>query len=541
VGQGSASIDGYYPIELSCDHFTINKYDTLSDGNLQLIISELTEMLDKAMERCPMPSPAPISLWSPNDAQSINSQPSPDQMVRRTNTAPPIQGHPPKAQLPYRTEGNPYAPSLVSYNSRASSNSGTGDQSERDLRQQAMYRPSNANLSNAYSPPQQDMHPQKQDMYSQQETRPQPDIYSQQWMYPPREIVAEDSISSRGHSSVSGYDGYNARNEAYRSPTTTVHIQGVCTCPECTNTREKDERRMTIMSQLKLKYGSDPVPQERQWKQDLIVNSPLYAAVFFSDPGLVHELLHCGEDLNFQDERVPSGTVLQLAAFKGDEAMVKLLVAHGALIDQEGGEYGSALQAAASEGHVNTVRMLLELNDESDMEPLDLNRQTGSTKTALQAAAAAGHTEIVRILLEQDLDVDQSDAQHESALHQAAANNHLEAIELLLGKGAEILLPGPSGSALDNAIYQGHEEAAMMLLAGGAKIDVDNDKSAVAMKHALKYNHRGVVNLILSHDAHKDAKIKKLEEHPVVQVPSPRNVPTGLSSRQSYPSNFDAS
>jgi ankyrin repeat protein len=143
--------------------------------------------------------------------------------------------------------------------------------------------------------------------------------------------------------------------------------------------------------------------------------------------------------------------------------------------------------------------------------------------------------------LEQDLDVDQSDAQHESALHQAAANNHLEAIELLLGKGAEILLPGPSGSALDNAIYQGHEEAAMMLLAGGVKIDVDNDKSAVAMKHALKYNHRGVVNLILSHDAHKDAKIKKLEEHPVVQVPSPRNVPTGLSSRQSYPSNFDAS
>jgi hypothetical protein len=170
------------------------------------------------------------------------------------------------------------------------------------------------------------------------------------------------------------------------------HYEEMFTCQECTNTRKKDERRVQVIWELKLRYGSDPVPQEQQYKQDLIANVPLYAAVYFSDADLVHELLHCGEEINFEDDRTDCGTTLQLAAFQGDENMIKLLVVHGAVIDQEGGRYGSVLQAAAAEGHATIVNLLLELNGQNSM---DLNRQEGVSGSALQAAASKGHTEAV--------------------------------------------------------------------------------------------------------------------------------------------------
>jgi ankyrin repeat protein len=137
-------------------------------------------------------------------------------------------------------------------------------------------------------------------------------------------------------------------------------------------------------------------------------------------------------------------------------------------------------------------------------------------------------------LLEESIDIDQCDEKHASALNQAAANNRFKVIELLLDHEADILLPGPNGSALDSAIHHGHREAAIILLARGAKVNIDTEKSAIAMKHALRYNYSSVVDLILSFDAFGGSTIEDLESDMshVSLVPPPTGVSIELASRK---------
>ncbi|KAJ4175619.1 hypothetical protein NW767_015723, partial [Fusarium falciforme] len=55
------------------------------------------------------------------------------------------------------------------------------------------------------------------------------------------------------------------------------------------------------------------------------------------------------------------------------------------------GEYGNALQAASSRGHLEVVKLLLD-------KGADINAQGGDYGNALQAASEEGHLEVVQLL-----------------------------------------------------------------------------------------------------------------------------------------------
>ncbi|KAK4117923.1 hypothetical protein N657DRAFT_584570, partial [Parathielavia appendiculata] len=59
----------------------------------------------------------------------------------------------------------------------------------------------------------------------------------------------------------------------------------------------------------------------------------------------------------------------------------RLLLDNGADVNAQGGQYGTALQAAASKGEMEIVRLLLD-------NGADVNAQGGEYGTALQAAAS---------------------------------------------------------------------------------------------------------------------------------------------------------
>ena len=65
----------------------------------------------------------------------------------------------------------------------------------------------------------------------------------------------------------------------------------------------------------------------------------------------------------------------------------------GADINAQGGQYGNALQEAASGVHQQIVQLLLE-------KGADINAQGGLHGNALQAASTEGHQQIVQLLLE---------------------------------------------------------------------------------------------------------------------------------------------
>lgn len=69
-----------------------------------------------------------------------------------------------------------------------------------------------------------------------------------------------------------------------------------------------------------------------------------------------------------------------------------MLLEHSADTNIQGGEYGTALQAAACRGHTNGAKLPLE-------DGADINIQSGlPARTAFQAATAEGHAETEQLL-----------------------------------------------------------------------------------------------------------------------------------------------
>jgi ankyrin repeat protein len=122
----------------------------------------------------------------------------------------------------------------------------------------------------------------------------------------------------------------------------------------------------------------------------------------------------------------------------------------------QGGEYGSALGAAAYEGHLEVVRLLLD-------QGATLNIPSTRYGSVLGAAAYGGHLAVVSLLLEKGLDVNIEGGNYGSALRAAAHESHLDVVRLLLEKGADIIM-GNYGSALGTAASGGNLEIVRLLL-----------------------------------------------------------------------------
>jgi ankyrin repeat protein len=68
------------------------------------------------------------------------------------------------------------------------------------------------------------------------------------------------------------------------------------------------------------------------------------------------------------------------ASYKGNAAIVKLLLENGAEVNAKGGEYGNALQAAIFRGNEMIMKLLLE-------NGVEVNAEGGEHENALQAAS----------------------------------------------------------------------------------------------------------------------------------------------------------
>jgi ankyrin repeat protein len=132
------------------------------------------------------------------------------------------------------------------------------------------------------------------------------------------------------------------------------------------------------------------------------------------------------------------------------------------------GKYGNPLAAAAKYGEYETVKMLLE-------HGADVNQRGGKYGTPLQAAccgfrdAAYRHSElIIQMLLERKADVNATGGKYGSALQAAAWHNHAW-VEVLLKHGADPgAVGGKYGSPLKAALEKKSYRAERALRQAGA-------------------------------------------------------------------------
>jgi ankyrin repeat domain-containing protein 50 len=163
-------------------------------------------------------------------------------------------------------------------------------------------------------------------------------------------------------------------------------------------------------------------------------------------------------------------SLLVLAVLGSSSNVVKHLVRSGADVNAQlsGGEYGSALAAAAQLRDKDMVRLLLELG-------ADVNAQlsSGEYGNALAAAVMCGNQDIVRLLLESGADVNAqlSGGKYGSALVAATALwNNQAMVRLLLESGTVVnaqLSGGRYASALAAATTRDNQDIVRVLLEYG--------------------------------------------------------------------------
>ncbi|CAH0042172.1 unnamed protein product [Clonostachys rhizophaga] len=172
-------------------------------------------------------------------------------------------------------------------------------------------------------------------------------------------------------------------------------------------------------------------------------------------------------------------------------------------LDQLGGEWFTALQAAAKGGHRDVVRLLLEHGAEPNARPASCDGLT-----ALQAAAKYGHLHIVEDLIRHGAKINAASASTGgcTALQGAALNGHLQIVEDLIRHGAKINAASASTggyTALQGAALNGHMEVLKYLIEMGAQVIDDSIKykKLSALQGAALNGHLEIVEYLLARQA----------------------------------------
>lgn len=94
---------------------------------------------------------------------------------------------------------------------------------------------------------------------------------------------------------------------------------------------------------------------------------------------------------------------------------------------------------------------------------------TDDNYTALHAAAGNGQIEVVRLLLDNGANVNWGDFISGTPLIMAADGGHEDIVTILLAKGANVCIKADGGTALDGARRQGHKKIVDLLVSAGGE------------------------------------------------------------------------
>ncbi|KAF9882373.1 hypothetical protein CkaCkLH20_00409 [Colletotrichum karsti] len=237
------------------------------------------------------------------------------------------------------------------------------------------------------------------------------------------------------------------------------------------------------------KYTSGNISKET-------LNDSLYEATDLEKESTVKLLLEAfNVDANATGEEY--GTALTAAAYDGTLDIVNLLLKSGADINSAD---GWPLQAAAAEGHYDVVKELLERG--ADVNSLTEN-ENFPQGTALQAACESGKVEIVTLLLENGASPDLGAGEDTCPMIAAAMRGEQAILELLVHAKAEVNVFGgwDHSTALINAVINLPTDALQVMLDAGADINLGDREGDTPLIVAAREGDADCVRFLLDHGA----------------------------------------
>ncbi|KAL9613567.1 MAG: hypothetical protein Q9167_001900 [Letrouitia subvulpina] len=204
--------------------------------------------------------------------------------------------------------------------------------------------------------------------------------------------------------------------------------------------------------------------------------------------------------IDFGSEDGLSAPPIVRAAQAGSVIEVEILLDQGSDVNACHTRSGrNALAVASHCGNVEVVRLLLQHGAE-------INNHDGSSMTPLHLAAVRGHGGVVKLLLQEHASVDEKGPEDATPLRIAADRGYVEVAELLLQNRAKVNSRDRKYlTALHVAAKQGDEAMVGLLIAHGAHIEAKDGTMMTPLHHACESGHDGVVDLLLYKKANIEA------------------------------------
>uniref|UniRef100_A0A1X7TCJ6 Uncharacterized protein n=1 Tax=Amphimedon queenslandica TaxID=400682 RepID=A0A1X7TCJ6_AMPQE len=206
-------------------------------------------------------------------------------------------------------------------------------------------------------------------------------------------------------------------------------------------------------------------------------NKKLYEAAGEGNINSVQSLLSQGANVTYQDQdHWNEDTPLHIAALRGHNEVVSVLLSNGADPNIKDREGDAALIVSARGGDYETVKVLLDNGADPNIE-MDPDYECGTTP--LMAAVSSKHHHVVELLLTKGADPNRMDYKLDIPLIVSARRGDHETVKVLLDNGAdpnigqewEYLAP------LIEAAREGHINVVELLLSKGADPNYIDDVS----------------------------------------------------------------
>lgn len=232
--------------------------------------------------------------------------------------------------------------------------------------------------------------------------------------------------------------------------------------------------------------------------------TPLHCAAFRGNEAMVEILLEYGADIDAQNKN--GDTALHLAAIRGNRKIMKLLLARGIDTKKTNRAGHTALHAAVgTPDDEATVPLLVK----SKLDVNAINSVTGDT--ALHLAVQFKRPRILLYLLNKKATVDTFNKKGMTPLHISAHSNNCEALTLLLERGAVVESRSSDGiTALHVAAQAENWTAFDFLVAAGADINAwDLSGDTLLHTRAAKQHDSAIITKLLEFGANLEARNSK--------------------------------
>ncbi|KAJ9295853.1 hypothetical protein DTO271G3_5876 [Paecilomyces variotii] len=200
-------------------------------------------------------------------------------------------------------------------------------------------------------------------------------------------------------------------------------------------------------------------------------------------------------------------SALEDAAAQGHEASVKYFLSDCVSNGIDDRRKQKALNRAAKNGHISTIKLLLDHGAKAENREVDGGWLLGNSP--LEEAISSGSIDAVCMLLSRDGAISADTNKNQDLVYRAVSDSNDKMVDLLVTRGADPDLPNTSGrTPLIKAVKKDAKGIVRLLLSKDVKVNIEDDTGWTPLLCAISNDDTEMVDTLLRKGADPNLKAK---------------------------------